>query len=90
MAKRFDASTPRPKSDGTGSYWVRVGSAFENDKSGLITIYLDAYPVPDKEGIVKIMLFEPRDPAAKPAARQQRPEGQTPSRAWPDNDEIPF
>jgi len=59
--KRFDASTPRPKSDGTGSYWVRVGSAFQNDQNGLITIYLDAYPVPDKEGVVKIMLFEPRE-----------------------------
>lgn len=89
MGKRFDCSTPRPKSDGTGSWWLRVGSAWQND-NGQITVYLDSYPIPDKDGVVKIMLFEPRPPSTQPgtpAPRQQN------LQQWGKDDiddEIPF
>jgi len=68
--KRFDVSSPRPKSDGSGTYWVRVGTAFQSDK-GQISVILDAYPVPDEKGQVRMLLFEPRDraPNQQPAQR---------------------
>jgi hypothetical protein len=48
-----------------------VGSAWINDE-GLITIYLDSYPVPDEKGVVKFSLFEqrPREDAPQQGARQ--------------------
>ena len=59
MGKRFNVSTPKPYSDGSGkTWWLKVGSAWQNDR-GLITVYLDSYPTPDKDGVVKMMLFEP-------------------------------
>lgn len=83
MSKRYDAITPRPKSDGTGSFWVRVGSAFQND-NGKIMVYLDAYPLPDKEGVVKIVLSEPLPP------RQAQVNPQNVPLREAINDDIPF
>ena len=88
MGKRFNVATPRPKHDG-GTFWLRVGSAWQNEK-GLITVYLDSYPIPDREGAVKMMLFEPepnKDPIRTPAREPQEPR-----RPWNEelDDEIPF
>lgn len=58
MAKRYDISTPRPKRDG-GSYWVKIGSAWEGDKG--IQLVFDALPIPDSEGRCVANLFEPRE-----------------------------
>ena len=84
--KRWDAMTPRPKYDG-GTWWLRVGSAWVSEE-GRTTIYLDSYPIPDKEGVVKIMLFEPLD------RTQPRPAPKTEAepRNWSKelDDEIPF
>lgn len=84
MGKRYEVSTPRPKNDG-GTFWLRVGSAFTND-NGLITVYLDSYPIPDREGKVKMMLFEP-----KPAQQAGNPT-LVHSRTLSEeiDDEIPF
>lgn len=57
MNKRYDISTPRPKKDG-GSYWVKIGSAWEGDKG--IQLVFDALPIPDSEGRCVANLFEPR------------------------------
>lgn len=74
---RYDACTPRIyKKDGEDkTFWLKVGSAWKNDK-GMVTVYLDAYPLPDpnKEGKAVIMLFEPKKKGG------QRD----------DEDEIPF
>jgi hypothetical protein len=80
--KRWDCITPRPKNDGT-SFWVRIGSAFQND-NGKIMVYLDAYPLPDKEGVCKILLSEPRD--SRP---QAEPQNTRPLREAIDDD-VPF
>jgi hypothetical protein len=86
MGQRYDVCTPRPKKDG-GSWWHRVGSAFTNDK-GLTTVYLDSYPVPDAEGRVALMLFEPRE---NEPGQRTRPAGKTQSSMSEElDDEIPF
>jgi hypothetical protein len=90
MGQRYDACSPRPykkKKDGEEkTYWHKVGTAWQNDK-GLVTIYLDSYPVPDpsKEGKAVIMLFEPKD-------EEQAAKSGKPSRLSTkyDEDEIPF
>lgn len=83
--KRLDAMTPRPKQDG-GTWWLRVGSAWVNDK-GQTTVYLDSYPIPDKEGVVKVMLFEPLP--ARPNPQPTRQEGPINWNKTLD-DEIPY
>lgn len=60
MSKRYDICTPRPKKDG-GTYWVKIGSAWEGDKG--IQLVFDALPIPDAEGRCAANLFEPRDRA---------------------------
>lgn len=57
MAKRFDVCTPRPKKDG-GTYWVKIGSAWEGDKG--TQVVLDALPIPDADGRCAMNLFEPK------------------------------
>jgi len=84
MGKRFDACTPRPKHGG-GTWWHRVGSAFENDK-GQVTVYLDSVPVPDKErGNIVIMLFEPKE-----RERVAEMDGSGKKEKPKFDDEIPF
>ena len=84
MGQRFDVCTPRPKGDGTGSWWHKVGTAWKSDK-GLITIYLDSYPVPDPEKSNKavMMLFEQRE-------KEQNGKKTTTTTKQVDDDEIPF
>ena len=83
--KRYDVSTPRPKADG-GTFWLRVGSAFTNE-NGLITVFLDSYPVPGPDGKVKMMLFEPRDQQPNQQAPAQN-RMNTPREVL--DDDIPF
>lgn len=54
--KRYDVSSPRERGDKT--FWVRVGTAFEDEKG--TSIVFDALPLPDKDGRVSVRLFEPR------------------------------
>lgn len=89
MAKRFNVATPKPKYNQPGeTWWHRVGSAWQNEK-GLITVYLDSYPIPDKDGVVKMMLFEPKD-EDRPASPKQEPARSTKTYAEELDDEIPF
>jgi hypothetical protein len=43
MSNRKDICTPRKKSDG-GTYWVKIGTAWENEKG--IQLVFDALPHP--------------------------------------------
>jgi hypothetical protein len=85
MAKRFDCSTPVEKPDGT-TWWHRVGTAWQNEQSGLITVYLNSYPCPNKAGEVKFMLFEPREKDTSPNVAVLRPR----QLGTNIDDEIPF
>lgn len=79
MSKRFDVLSPRPKKDG-GTFWHRVGTAFEGDKG--IGIVFDSLPLPDAEGKVRVSLFEPRE----------KTDGNAPARPRQADldDDIPF
>ena len=62
MAKpKWNVSTPRKYGEDK-TFWVNIGSAWENDGNGkhFATISLDALPLPDAEGKVRIFLF-PKD-----------------------------
>ena len=92
--KRYDACTPRPKHGG-GTWWHRVGSAVESEE-GKVTIFLDSYPMVDKErGSAVIMLFEPREEREKAESQRDRAEGKSRPAAKGGkqeemDDEIPF
>jgi hypothetical protein len=82
MAQRWDVLSPRPKKDG-GTYWHRVGTAFQGDKG--ISLVFDSLPLPDDKGAVRVSLFEPRERQATPAPAKA-------SGSYADDlkDEIPF
>lgn len=54
-SKRFKVLAIMQKSDGTGEYWTRVGSAFEN-KDSSINVYMDLLPLGGKQ--VKLQIRE--------------------------------
>jgi hypothetical protein len=86
MNNRFDICTPRPKKDG-GSYWVKIGSAWQGDKG--IQLVFDALPIPDSEGRCVANLFEPRNRDDQHRANLSRGQQQNTSRRELD-DEVPF
>ena len=83
MSTRFDVCSPRPRKDSDKPFWHRVGTAWQNDKG--ISITFDSLPLPDKEGKVSVLLFEPKE---KPSGSPQRQTGGTSDAAM--DDEIPF
>lgn len=90
--KRYDVLSPRAKKDG-GTYWHRVGTAFEGDKG--ISIEFNSLPLPDKEGKVRVSLFEPKEKGDAPdrvPASAGRGSTRRPVMAGGDDmdDEIPF
>lgn len=90
MAKRYDVLTPRKKNDG-GTFWHRVGTAWEGDKG--INIVFDSLPMPDAEGRCSVSLFEPRDNNGRGSAggRSQQSRQQSDNRGgWDDDSEAPF
>lgn len=94
--RSMDACTPRPKKGG-GTWWHRVGSAWVA-ADGKITLYLDSYPLPDKErGSAVIMLFEKREQGSSGggapsggAARSGTKRPAAGGRRDEIDDEIPF
>ena len=87
MNTRFDICTPRPKKDG-GSYWVKIGSAWQGDKG--IQLVFDALPIPDAEGRCVANLFEPRSRDDQHKANFNRSQ-QGGGRQTADlDDEVPF
>jgi hypothetical protein len=85
VAKRYDISSPRQRGDKT--YWVRIGSAFEDEKG--ISLVFDALPLPDKDGRCSARLFEPRERDQGGGA----PRTQNPARepvGYDDSDDVPF
>lgn len=83
MNKRYDVVTPRKKQDG-GTWWHRVGIAFDGDKG--ITLFMDSLPLPDAEGRTVLKLFEPREkPQAARSGSGSRSDPQAPL-----DDDIPF
>lgn len=69
MSNRKDIMTPRKKNDG-GTYWVKIGTAWFNDKGGIQLVF-DALPLPDGEGRVVANLFDPKPRDGAAPVRQQ-------------------
>ena len=69
MSNRKDIMAPRKKSDG-GTYWVKIGTAWFNDKGGIQLVF-DALPLPDSEGRVVANLFDPKPREGAAPVRQQ-------------------
>jgi hypothetical protein len=68
-----------------------VGSAFENERTGQITVYLDSAPYPDKDGRVALMLFEPKErQESGTPAKASGTGGSARPLAEEIDDEIPF
>lgn len=59
MADRYDLISPRESKDGK-TFWNKVGAAFKREKGGY-SIVLDAYPLPDKEGRVSLLMVPPKE-----------------------------
>lgn len=91
MANRFDVLSPRKKKDG-GTYWHKVGSAWQGDKG--INVVFDSLPLPDAEGRVSVSLFEPRDNNAGGGQRQggggQQSRGGYAGALDDDFDQVPY
>jgi hypothetical protein len=83
MSNRKDICVPRKKKDG-GTYWVKIGTAWENDKG--VQLVFDALPIADSEGRCVANLFEPRE---NNNARASSGRGEVRQPAELD-DEVPF
>ncbi|WP_333673285.1 hypothetical protein [Elioraea tepidiphila] len=63
---RLDVLSPR-KGKNDKTYWLKVGAAFPRDAGGY-SLTLDALPLPDAEGQVRLLLAEPRQDGAQGAS----------------------
>ena len=88
MNNRKDICTPRKKSDG-GTYWVKIGTAWENEKG--IQLVFDALPIPDAEGRCVANLFDPKPRDGAQRDQQHRQNLGSGPRVDDDlDDQIPF
>jgi hypothetical protein len=96
---KWNVATPRKYGrDGEKTFWVNVGSAWENDgDKGKhdVTITLDALPLPDADGQVRLFLFPKDDDgggerrgSSERSSKRESSRSRSSSRA--DDDEIPF
>lgn len=58
MTARLDVLSPRRGKDDK-TRWLKIGAAFPRDAGGY-SLVLDALPLPDAEGQVRLLLAEPR------------------------------
>ena len=50
------------KRDGADDFWLPIGAAFEHQTLGTgYNVVLNALPLPDKDGVCKIVLRPPKD-----------------------------
>lgn len=67
---RYDLKSPREDRNGK-THWHKVGSAFPRDSGGFSLVF-DALPLPDKEGNVRVMMWEaePREDRGREPPRR--------------------
>lgn len=91
MTDRYDAVTARKYKASNGeekTAFTRIGTMFANRNGDGFNVVLDALPIPDEKGQVRILMFVPkeRDDRPQSGGGQQR-------RSAPvddDPDSIPF
>lgn len=91
MTQRYDVSAPRKKKDG-GTYWHRVGSAWQAKDGDGMNVEFDALPLPDAEGRVSVIIRPARDlrEASGTPPRQSQAPARGGGRAADPEDSIPF
>lgn len=83
MSQRMDVRTPMKRSDG-GTWWPKIGSAWQARSGEGWDIKLDMMPAP-VDGQWKLVIRPPKEGEDKPAkSRDDRPADDEPV------DEIPF
>ena len=66
-------------------YWTKIGSAFPAKTGGGFSLIFDALPLPDKEGICRVLMREPQErntaysSPSKSAAPSRSSDGFTPA-----------
>lgn len=93
--KRYDVCSPREfeKNGEVKTTWIRVGVAFDREDGKPPSILLDASPYPGKDGLVKLMLFEPKekDQGGGGSSHGGKGGGSTQKQKAPENEsDIPF
>lgn len=53
MKKRFDVIVGQKSADGTKTYWTKIGSAWEREKDGGMSVKLSALPIGNELLIVE-------------------------------------
>lgn len=88
MTDRYDAMSPRER--GGKTYWTRIGTMFPSKNGDGFNLVLDALPLPDKEGQVRVSMFPPKERDTGTQERtEQRGGGRRGTPADLDED-IPF
>ena len=87
MATRYDLIVPRPGKDDK-TFFVRIGTAWENAAGKGFSLTFDALPMPDKEGVCRVLMRIPQDRDAPRSAPQRS--NRAPVDDLDDGSEIPF
>lgn len=67
------AFTVIKRGEGQDDFWLPIGAAFEHQGGGGFNIILQALPIPDGDGVCKIVLRPPKDDDA--GGSQDRSDG---------------
>jgi len=94
MADRYDIVSPRKDRNGK-TRWTKVGVAFPAKQGDGFNCILEAYPLPDENGEVRMNLFPPRDNQQQSGGQQQAKQQPDPNApldndALGDGDDVPF
>lgn len=71
------------------TYWTKIGSAWPSDKGGF-SITLDALPLPNAEGVCRMLVVEPKPRDEAPAQSNSARAKQARGGANDLEDSIPF
>lgn len=93
MTTRYDVTAPRSKQDG-GTFWHRIGTAFEAKEGAGMNVILDSLPLPDKDGRVSFIIRPAKDlreaSSVTPAPRARQAAARAGGGQVPIDDNIPF
>ena len=65
------------KREGQDDFWLPIGAAFAHQSGGGLNVILQALPIPNSDGVCKIVLRPPRDEQkqenSRPHERERSP-----------------
>lgn len=60
------------KREGQDDFWLAIGAAFAHQSGDGFNVILQALPIPDGDGVCKIVLRPPKDDEPKPQDNNDR------------------